>query len=180
MSGLVSSLNALPSALRIVLLSLVPCLFSLFSLAHAHAVAVNLDAFTEQSELVVLMNGINGEPINQATISYSLLSNQGEVSNAQLKYVADGEYRATLPSIASGEYTLKLRDTTFPQEALEVASTIQMPLQNPVRLLLPPSKAGQPDVTVLIVLAVLPILVALVALALVLFLRPKPKPEVLE
>jgi hypothetical protein len=150
------------------------------STAHAHAIAVNLDAFTEQSELVVLMNGVNGEPINQATIAYSLLSNQGEVSSDQLKYVADGEYRATLPEIPNGQYTLKLRDTTFPQEALEVASTIQMPLQNAVRLLLPPSKAGQPDVTVLVVLAVLPIVVALIALGLVLFLRPKPKAEVLK
>jgi hypothetical protein len=152
----------------------------LFSTAHAHAVAVNLDAFVEQSELVVLMNGVNGEPINGATIHYDLLAATGQVSSAQLKYVADGEYRASLPTIPNGEYTLKLRDTTFPQEALEVASTIQMPLQNPVRLLLPPSKAGQPDVTVLVVLAVLPILVALIALGLVLFMRPKPKPEVVE
>jgi hypothetical protein len=175
MSGLVSSRNA-----QWLCFALFTFLSSLFSTAHAHAVAVNLDAFFEQSELVVLMNGTNGEPINQATIGYSLLSNQGEVSSAQLKYVADGEYRATLPDIAKGQYTLKLRDTTFPQEALEVASTIQIPLQNPVRLLLPPSKAGQPDVTVLVVLAVLPIVVALIALGLVLFLRPKPKPEVVE
>ncbi|MFN3265930.1 MAG: hypothetical protein ACK41E_03725 [Deinococcales bacterium] len=145
----------------------------------AHAVAVNLDAFTEQSELVVLMNGVNGEPINQATIAYSLLSGSGEVSSAGLRYVADGEYRAKLPSVPKGEYTLKLRDTTFPQEMLEVASTVQIPLQNPVRMILPPSKVGQPDVTVLAILAALPILVALVALVLVLFSRPKPKPEVL-
>jgi hypothetical protein len=174
MSGLVSSRIA--QWLCVALFSF----FMLFSTANAHAIAVNLDAFVEQSELVVLMNGADGQPINQATIAYSLLSQQGEVSSAQLKYVADGEYRAKLPNIPSGQYTLKLRDTTFPQEALEVASTIQIPLQNPVRLLLPPSKTGQPDVTVLIVLAVLPIVVALISLVLVLFLRPKPKPEVVE
>jgi hypothetical protein len=175
MFGLVSSRNT--PRLCSVFCSL---LFAICSFAHAHAVAVNLDAFVEQSELVVLMNGADGQPINQASIAYSLLSQKGEVSSAQLKYVADGEYRTTLPTIPNGQYTLKLRDTTFPQEALEVASTIQMPLQNPVRLLLPPSKAGQPDVTILIVLAVLPIVVALGALVLVLFLRPKPKPEVVE
>lgn len=163
-------------------LTYITLLWAFFSTssAFAHAVAVNLNAYTEQSMLVVLMNGINGEPINQATISYSLLSSSGEVSSAGLKYVADGEYRALLPKIPDGQYTLKLRDTTFPQEALEVASTVQMPLENPVQMLLPPSQAGQPEITVLVILAVLPILVALGALVLVLFLRPKPKPEVLE
>jgi hypothetical protein len=148
--------------------------------AQAHAVAVNLDAYTEGSQLVVLMNGANGQPIDNATITYSLLASTGEVSSAQLKYVADGEYRTILPPIAQGHYTLKLKDTTFPQEALEVAGTLQIPMQAPLRLLLPPSTSGQPDISVLVILAVLPIVVALVALGLVLFVRPKPKPEVLE
>jgi hypothetical protein len=178
MVGFVSSRIA---KMRLYLLPFAFCLLVLcLSRANAHAVAVNLDAYTEGSQLVVLMNGVNGEPIGGATISYSLLSNQGQVSSAELKYVADGEYRANLPALSSGEYTLKLRDTTFPQEALEVAGTMQIPLQNPLRLLLPPSKVGQPDVTVLVILAVLPIIVALAALGFVLFMRPKPKPEVVE
>jgi hypothetical protein len=148
--------------------------------AHAHAVAVNLDAYTEGSQLVVLMNGANGQPINNATIAYSLLATTGEVSSAQLKYVADGEYRANLPKIVQGQYTLKLKDTTYPQEALEIAGRLQIPTQAPLRLLLPPSTTGQSDVTVLVILAVLPIVVALAALGMVLFMRPKLKPEVLK
>ena len=161
--------------MRFLLIALCALWFS--SRAAAHVVAVNLDAFSEKSELVVLMNGVQGEPINGASLAYSLLSSTGEVSSASLKSVADGEYRAVIPEVVSGAYTLKFRDTTFPQEALEIAATVQFPLQQPVRLVLPPSKTGQPDVTLLIILAALPVVIAFLALAFVLFLRPKT-PEV--
>jgi hypothetical protein len=151
-----------------------------FSVTYAHAVAVGLNAFVDQSDLVVLMNGVNGEPINDAIINYELLSATGKVSSARLRYLADGEYRAKLPVIPKGKYTLKLRDTTFPQEALESSKVIQMPLKNPVQMFLPPSKVAQPNVTAVVVLAVLPIVVALVALGLVLFFRAKPKLEAVE
>lgn len=145
------------------------------SSAWAHAVAVNADAFFENKELVVLMNGVQGEPINGASLAYSLLSESGEVSSGAFKAVADGEYRVAVASLPTGSYTLKLRDTTFPQEALEVGKTVRLPLAAPVRLVLPPSTVGQPDTTLLVLLAILPVFVALIALFLVLFIRPKHK-----
>jgi hypothetical protein len=148
--------------------------FLLSSSAFAHAVAVNLDVFSEGKDLVVLMNGVQGEPINGAVLAYSLLSEAGEVSSGVVKPIADGEYRVTV-NIPSGLYTLKLRDTTFPAEALEVAKRVEFPLNQSVRLLLPASTSGQPDLTLLVVLATLPVVIALLALALVLFFRPKNK-----
>ena len=155
---------------------LLPFAFCLlpYSSASAHAVAVNLDVFSEKKDLVVLMNGVQGEPINGASLAYSLLSETGEVSSGVIKPVADGEYRVVV-TVPSGAYTLKLRDTTFPAEALEVAKAVQFPLTQSVRLLLPASKAGQPDLTLLVVLAALPVVIALLALAFVLFVRPKNK-----
>jgi hypothetical protein len=160
--------------MKLVFFSLLFSLFSCFSSALAHAVAVNVDIFTEKKDLVVLMNGVQGEPINGASLAYSLLSEAGEVSSGVIKPVADGEYRVAV-TVPSGAYTLKLRDTTFPAEALEVAKSVQFPLAQPIRLLLPASKAGQPDQTLLLALATLPVVIALLALGFVLFLRPKNK-----
>ncbi len=142
----------------------------------AHAVAVNLDVFTEKNELVVLMNGVQGQPITGASLAFRVLSDSGEISSGALKNVADGEYRTQIAAL-NGQYTLKLLDTTFPAEALEVARTVQFPLLQPVRLLLPASKSGQPDLTLLVGLATLPVVVALIALVLVLLVRPKGKKE---
>jgi hypothetical protein len=146
----------------------------------AHAVAVNLDVFMEKNDLVVLMNGVQGEPINGASLAFSVLSGSGEIAGGVLKPVADGEYRALVPNVLSDLYTLKLRDTTFPAETLEVARTVQFPLLQTVRLLLPASKIGQPNLNLLVVLATLPVVLALIALALVLLFRPKKKEEEVE
>jgi hypothetical protein len=143
------------------------------SSAAAHAVAVNLDAFVENRELVVLANGPQGEPINGAVMQYTLLSGSGQVSSEQMRAVADGEYRAFMPTVESGSYTLKITDTTFPQEALEIAANVQMPLVNPVRMVLPPSSAGQPNSTLLIVLALVPVVISLLAVLFILITRPK-------
>ncbi len=150
------------------------------SSAFAHAVAVNLDAYTEKQQLVVLMNGTMGQPINGAVLAFSVLSSSGEIAGGALKMVADGEYRAALPIIQAGTYTLKFRDTTFPQEALEIGRSVDFPLQNAVRLLLPASSAGQPAIAVLVGLATLPVIIAMLVLLVVLFVRPKPKPEAIE
>ncbi len=141
--------------------------------AAAHAVAVNLDVFIENRELVVLANGPQGEPINGAVMQYTLLSASGQVSSEQMRAVADGEYRAFMPTVEAGDYTLKIADTTFPQEALQIATSLQMPLINPVRMVLPPSSAGQPNSTLLIVLAVIPVAIALLAVGIILITRPK-------
>jgi hypothetical protein len=160
--------------MRWLLLLLVTLMLGMFGpTASAHAVAVNLDAFVENRELVVLANGPQGEPINGAVMQYELLSTSGQVSSERLRAVADGEYRAFMPMVQSGEYTLRIADTTFPQEALQVAANVQMPLVNPVRMLLPPSSAGQPNSTLLIVLAAIPVVIALLAVGIILITRPK-------
>jgi hypothetical protein len=152
-------------------------LLALFSnRAAAHAVAVDMDALIEGQQLVVLMNGPGGQPINGAKLEFVLFNQAGQTYRAPLSQVADGEYRSATPKAGAGSYTLVLRDTTFPGEALEAQQAVQYPLAKPVRLLLPPSKAGAPSVPILIVLTLAPIGLSLLVLLFILFSRPKIKP----
>jgi hypothetical protein len=146
------------------------------SRAAAHAVAVDMNAFIEGAQLVVLMNGPQGEPINGAKLEYILENTSSTRLNAPLPQVADGEYRAPAPKTSSGAYTLILRDTTFPGEALEAKQQINYPLTDPIRLLLPPSTAGAPSVPLIVILTLAPIVLSLLVVAFILLSRPKPQP----
>jgi hypothetical protein len=146
------------------------------SRAAAHAVAVDMNAFVEGTQLVVLMNGPNGEPINGAKLEYILENSSDARFNAPLPQVADGEYRASAPNTSSGAYTLTLRDTTFPGEALEAKQQITYPLTNPVRLVLPPSTTGAPSLPLVVLLTLAPIVLSLIVVVFILISRPKPKP----
>jgi hypothetical protein len=146
------------------------------SRAAAHAVAVDMNAFVEGTQLVVLMNGPGGEPINGAKLEYILENASGYRSNAPLPQVADGEYRASAPKTSSGAYTLTLRDTTFPGEALEAKQQVTYPITTPVRLLLPASTAGAPSLPLIVILTLAPIVLSLLVVAFILISRPKPKP----
>jgi hypothetical protein len=147
-----------------------------FNRASAHAVAVDMDALIEGQQLVVLMNGTGGQPINGAKLEFVLFNQAGQTYRAPLPQVADGEYRSPTPKASAGSYTLVLRDTTFPGEALEAQQAVQYPLLKPVRLVLPPSTAGAPSVPILIVLTLAPIGLSVLVLVFILFSRPKMKP----
>jgi hypothetical protein len=144
--------------------------------ASAHAVAVDMDALIEGQQLVVLMNGPGGQPINGAKLEYVLFNQAGQTYRAALPQVADGEYRSATPKANAGQYTLVLRDTTFPGEALEAQQVVRYPLPKPVRLVLPPSTAGAPSVPILVVLTLAPIGLSVLVLVFILFSRPKIKP----
>ncbi len=141
----------------------------------AHSVAVDMDVFLKDGRLIVLMGGPGGQPINDAKLEYVLFSEGGQTYRAQLPQVADGEYGASAPKAPAGAYTLVLRDTTFPSESLEAQSVIAYPPSKPLRLTLPPSKAGAPDATLLIALTVAPVVLSLLVLVFILVSRPKPK-----
>ena len=156
-------------------LVLMVCLALFTARAAAHSVAVDMDVFLRGGRLVVLMGGPSGEPINNAKLEYVLFNESGQTYRAVLPQVADGEYGAEAPKAAAGVYTLLLRDTTFQGEALEAQAVIAYPPSKPLRLALPPSKAGAPDATVLIALTVAPVALSLLVLVFILVSRPKPK-----
>jgi hypothetical protein len=143
--------------------------------ASAHSVAVNLNAFLEGKQFVVLMGGSAGEPIDNAKLEFILFNQAGRAFRGVMPQAASGEYRAPAPQAPAGAYTLVLRDTTFPGEALEAKQEVRYPLVNPVQLLLPPSKAGAPTVPVLLILTLAPIALSLLVLGFILFARPKPR-----
>jgi hypothetical protein len=144
------------------------------SSASAHLTAVNLDVLEQAGRLTLLAGSVEGYPINGARMEYILMNQQGATLRGGLKETADGEYTAPLPKAAPGEWTLIVRDTTFPGEALEAKATVKWPLTTPAKLILPPSKAGAPGTPLLLGLLAFPILVALGVLAWVLIRRPKP------
>lgn len=143
--------------------------------AAAHSVAVDMDVFLKAGRLIVLMGGPGGGPINGAKLEYVLFNESGQTYRSALPQVADGEYGAGAPKAAAGVYTLLLRDTTFQGEALEAQVVIAYPPSGPLRLALPPSKAGAPDATVLIALTVAPVALSLLVLVFILVSRRQPK-----
>jgi hypothetical protein len=155
------------------LLVLLALVFS--SRAAAHAVAVDMDTFIEDGALVVLMGDPNGLPINNAKLEFVLYNEQGSSFNAVIPQTAQGEYRVRAPDAPAGAYTLVLRDSTFPGEALEARADVRYPLAKPVRLRLPPSPAGAPSVSLLVVLTLAPVGLSLLVLAFILIARPKVK-----
>ncbi len=144
------------------------------STASAHLTAVNLDVLQQAGRLTLLAGSVEGYPINGARMAYVLVNEQGATFRGSLKETADGEYTAALPKAAPGAWTLIVRDTTFPGEALEAKGDITWPITTPAKLILPPSKAGAPGTPLLLGLLAFPILVALGVLAWVLIRRPKP------
>lgn len=157
------------------LLLVMVCVMWLGVRAAAHSVAVDMDVFLKDGRLIVLMGGPDGQAINDAKLEYVLFDESGQTYRAALPQVADGEYGALAPKAAAGVYTLLLRDTTFQGEALEAQAVIAYPPSKPLRLTLPPSKAGAPDATVLIALTVAPVVLSLLVLVFILVSRPKPK-----
>lgn len=148
--------------------------FAAMSTASAHLTTVNLDVLEQSGRLALLAGSVEGYPINGARMEYLLINQQGATFRGPLTETADGEYTAPLPKAPAGEWTLIVRDTTFPREALEAKATVNWPLKSSVRLILPPSTAGAPTTPLLLALLAFPILVTLAVLAWVLIRRPKP------
>ena len=144
------------------------------STASAHLTSVNLDVLEQSGKLALLAGSVEGYPINGARMAYVLMNQKGDAFQGPLMETADGEYTAPLPKAPAGEWTLIVRDSTFPRESLEAKATVNWPLKASVRLILPPSSAGAPTTPLLLALLAFPILVALAVLAWVLIRRPKP------
>ena len=154
---------------------LMVCLMWFVARVDAHSVAVDMDVFLKDGRLIVLMGGPSGEPINSAKLEYVLFNEGGQTYRSPLPQAGDGEYGVVAPKAAAGVYTLLLRDTTFPGEALEAQAVIAYPPSKPLRLALPPSKAGAPDATALIALTVAPVVLSLLVLVFILTSRRQPK-----
>ena len=148
--------------------------FAAMSTASAHLTTVNLDVLQQSGKLALLAGSVEGYPINGARMAYILTTEQGATFRGPLTETADGEYTAPLPKAPAGQWTLIVRDTTFPRESLEAKATVKWPLKSSVRLILPPSTAGAPTTPLLLALLAFPIVVALLVLAWVLIRRPKP------
>jgi hypothetical protein len=150
----------------------------LTSSALGHAVEVNLKASLNAKTFTLRASSPDGYPINQAKIEAMLVKDDGTTIRMPLKeFGTQGDYGSPAPSVKPGSYTLLVRDTTFPSEALEVQKPVVWPLEESVSFVLPPSSQGSIGWPLLVVLAGAPVVLALAFLALVMIRRPK-NPEV--
>jgi hypothetical protein len=150
----------------------------LTSSALGHAVEVNLKASLNAKTFTLRASSPDGYPINQAKIEAMLVKDDGTTIRMPLKeFGTQGDYGSPAPSVKPGSYTLLVRDTTFPSEALEVQKPVVWPLEDSVSFVLPPSSKGSIGWPLLVVLAGAPVVLALAFLAFIMIRRPK-NPEV--
>jgi hypothetical protein len=150
----------------------------LTSSALGHAVEVNLKATLNAKTFTLRASSPDGYPINQAKIEAMLVKADGTTIRMPMKeFGSQGDYGSPAPSAKPGPYTLLVRDTTFPAEALEVQKPVVWPLEESVSFVLPPSSKGSIGWPLLVVLAGAPVVLALAFLAFVMIRRPK-NPEV--
>ena len=151
-------------------------LLALAPAALAHGVAVNLSILVQNRNLVVLASSIDGYPIQGATMEYMLIAEDGTTYRSPLRERAESEYAAPQPAAKPGEYTLLIRDSTFPRETLEIKKTVTWPLASSVQMVLPPNTPAGPNIGVLFALIGLPVVLAF-AVLLWAISRRKPTPE---
>ena len=143
-----------------------------------HAVEVKLQATLSAKTFTLRASSPDGYPINQAKIEAMLVKEDGTTIRMPMKeFGSQGDYGSPAPTVKPGPYTLLVRDTTFPAEALEVQKAVIWPLEQPVSFVLPPSSNGSIGWPLLVVLAGAPVVLALAFLAFVMIRRPK-NPEV--
>jgi hypothetical protein len=150
------------------------------SSAIAHSSAVNIDIIQQNENLIALLTDPDGFVIKDAKLEFILLSKNKEVYRTKMPETGDGAYMTPLPNVKPGTYTLVMRDTTFPKEALEVKSTLNLPISIVVSLLLPASKSSGSSQGLLILLIATPIVVGVLILTLVLLRRPKNRISTIE
>ena len=162
------------SILRPILLS-----FALVtSSALGHSVEVNLKASLSAKTFTLRASSPDGYPINQAKIEAMLIKEDGTTIRMPMKeFGSQGDYGSPTPVAKPGPYTLLVRDTTFPAEALEVQKPVIWPLEGSVSFVLPPSSNGSIGWPLLLVLAGAPVALALAFLAFIMIRKPK-NPEV--
>jgi hypothetical protein len=146
----------------------------LTSSALGHAVEVSLTASLNAKTFTLRASSPDGYPINQAKIEAMLVKDDGTTIRMPMKeFGSEGDYGSPAPNAKPGPYTLLVRDTTFPSEALEVQTPVAWPLEDSVSFVLPASTKGSIGWPMLFVLAGAPVVLALAFLAFIMIRRPK-------
>jgi hypothetical protein len=154
-------------------------LFALLtSSAWGHAVEVNLTASLRTGStgktFTLRASSPDGYPINQAKIEAMLIKDDGTAIRMPMKeFGSEGDYGSPAPAAKPGPYTLLVRDTTFPSEALEVQKPVTWPLEEAVSFVLPASTQGSIGWPLLLMLAGAPVVLALAFLAFIMIRNPK-------
>jgi hypothetical protein len=148
-------------------------LLLIYSSVLAHSSTVNIDIIQQNNSLIALLTNPDGFAIKNAKLEFILLSKSKEIYRTKMPETGEGAYVIPVPDVKPGAYTLVMRDTTFPKEALEVKGILNLPISIVVSLLLPASKSSDSSPSLLIFLIAAPIVVSVLILVLVLLRRPK-------
>ncbi|NJK45295.1 MAG: carboxypeptidase regulatory-like domain-containing protein [Pleurocapsa sp. SU_196_0] len=141
------------------------------SAALAHSFPVTLEVTWHARLLTVRASDPDGRPVIGA-FRVQLLGAAGALEETALQAVntssrSSGRYSAVLPRLESGEYTLRIIDATFPNEAVDAATTLNVPSNATLRLTIPAYVQRQTPL-VIWALVLTPVFVVAIALVVVL------------
>ena len=139
----------------------------------AHATAVNADFKRLGNQLNVYAIAAEGYGIPNMQLSITLSRNGTVLLQSTLKESSKAVYTVQIPNIADGQLRLALEDTTPGFIPVKAEQVVQWRDDATFQMVLPPSPTAGPEVTVLILLALLPIAIAFAALGVVVLMRSK-------
>lgn len=139
----------------------------------AHSIPVLLKIRAMGTNLEMQMFTQEGLPVIEAQVTYTMTNSKGRVIQQAFTGQGLGLYTAPKPKVSAGTYTLLVRDTTFKEEALEVKSKVVWPLTAPLSMMLPASKAGNPNPLAVILFLGAPVFLSAAVLVVVVFLQKK-------
>jgi hypothetical protein len=157
---------------------LLPLTFVLFGLlfgssTFAHSIPVFLTVKTNGEKLEMQMFSREGLPIQSAKVAYILKDEKGRTFKQTFSEEGLGLYSAANPKTKAGPYSFVVRDTTFPEETLEVKAAISWPLTKPLSMMLPASKSGAPNPFAVGLFLAAPVLLSGVVLLVVIMLQKR-------
>ena len=139
----------------------------------AHATAVTTDFKRLGNQLSATTLASEGYPVPNMQLLVTLSRNGQVLMQKPLVENSQGVYSTQITTIPDGQVRLKLEDNTAGFVPVQTEKVVQWKNGATFQLVLPPSPTAAPEITVIIILAALPIVTALAALAMVMLKRPK-------
>jgi hypothetical protein len=142
--------------------------------AFAHSFPVSIEVSLRGRVLTAITSDPDGQPVI-GTFRVQLLGVSGVLEETTLETIRAGHFTATLPALPPGQYTLRITDVTYPNETVDAATSLNVPLNASLHLTIPAYTQRQPPLLIW-ALILTPVVVVFIALVVVL-LSPRPRTD---